>query len=178
MAAPGATLLAALLLAIAAPVGAEPPESIPTLALDVANPRRTGRRILHFEDLIGPRARPLAQPTKALLIVMLAPGTQQPRGASLDAIAEASSALVAAGGMVVAVVMPGATTPDDPPLDPEAQPFVVVRDTYGLAKRRLGLLGPGHALVVRSDGRIAGVFVPEALSAAVRSASALLKEEQ
>ena len=170
----------ALVLLAAAPARAEPPEAVPTLALEVANPRRTGRKILHFEDLVGPRARPVARPVSALLIVALAPGTRQAVGAELPTLAEAARGIAAQGGLVVGLLMAGVTAPDDPPIDAEAQPFVVVRDEYGLGKRRLGLVGPGQALVIRSDGRVAGLFGPGpgALARAVETTQALLKEER
>lgn len=170
-----------LWLALAgAPAWAEPPEAIPTLALEVANPRRTGRKVLHFEDLVGPRARPVARPVSALLIVALAPGRRQATGAELSTLAEAHAGIVKQGGLLVGLVLSGPTAPDDPPLDAEAQPFVVVRDDYGLGKRRLGLLGPGHALVIRSDGRVAGVFGPGAgaVARAVETTRTLLEEER
>lgn len=175
-----AALCLAGVLGATTPARAEPPEAVPTLALEVANPRRTGRKILHVEDLIGPRARPVARPVSALLIVALAPGTRQAVGAELPALAEATAAIVAQGGLVVGLLVAGATAPDDPPLDAEAQPFVVVRDDYGLGKRRLGLVGPGQALVVRSDGRVAGVFGPGpgGVARAVEATLALLKEER
>ncbi len=173
-----ATALALALLAGDARAQTQPLESIPTLALDVANPRRTGRRIVHFEDLIGPRARPLAQPTKALLVVLMAPGRAQSKGTTLEGLAEAAASLAASGGMLIGVVLPGATGADDPAVDAEQQPFLVAEDPYGLARKRLGLVGPGHAIVIRSDGRVAGTFAPEAFASAVRTAAALLKEEQ
>jgi hypothetical protein len=176
----------ALALAVALTAVAEAPESVPRLALDVANPRRTGRHILHFEDLMAPRApgagarSQAARSPKALLVVAIAPGRRQKAGSEPAALAEAADALSAAGGMLVAVLLPGATDPDDPPLVPEDQRFLVVRDTFGLGRRRLGLVGPGHAIVFRSDGRTAGVFAPEpgAVTQAVRAALALLEEER
>jgi hypothetical protein len=174
-----AAALASVLLA-AAPAHADPPEAVPTLALEVANPRRTGRKILHFEDLVGARARPVARPVSALLIVALAPGTRQAVGSELPLLAEAARGIAAQGGLVVGLLVAGVTAPDDPPIDAEAQPFVVVRDEYGLGKRRLGLVGPGQALVIRSDGRVAGLFGPGAgaLARAVETTQALLKEER
>jgi len=168
-----------LTLALAALIAAVP-ESVPVLALDVANPRKTGRHILHFEDVIGPRAQKIARPVRGLLVVALAPGRRQPTGTQLDTLADATPALVALGALVVGVVLPGPTPADDPAIEPEAMPFVVAFDRFGLATRRLGLLGPGHVLVIRSDGRIAGSFGPDprALGDAVATLTALLKEEQ
>lgn len=161
------------LLVVAAPV----PRAMPKLTLEVQNPRSTGRHLLALEDVVGPEARALAGPGRAMLVVILTPFLRQPFGtdlAKLSALAEANP-----GGLVVGIVASAPPGSSEARLDPEGQRFLVLADPHGLAKQRLGVVGPGQVLVIRSDGRIVGDFSPAqgALGRAIELFSSLLKED-
>lgn len=164
--------LLALLLA-AAPV----PRAMPKLTLEVQNPRSTGRHLVALEDVVGPEARSIASPGRAMLIVILTPFIRQPYGtelAKLSALAEANP-----GGLVVGIVALAPPGSSETRFDPEGQRFIVASDPHGLAKQRLGVVGAGQVLVIRSDGRIVGDFPPAqgALGRAIELFSSLLKED-
>lgn len=183
----------AALLAIAQPQPVVP-EQLPALALEVKNPRRTGRQILHFEDLIGPGARAVGahQPARALLVVALSPRVElaaegaspppAPGGFELDGLAALAEQVKKRGGMVVVVLLTGGgqeRRSEGSAIDPESWPFVVTVDPHGFARRRLGLLSAGRALVIRSDGRIVGAYGPEGTGfAAARGAFLQQLEEE
>ncbi len=166
----GALLALAL---VAAPV----PRAMPRLTLEAQNPRSTGRHLVALEDVVGPEARSLASPGRAMLIVLLTPFVRQPFGtelAKLSALAEANK-----GGLVVGIVLPAPPGSSEARFDPEAQRFIVLSDPHGLAKQRLAVSGAGQVLVIRSDGRIVGDFSPAqgALARAIELFSSLLKED-
>ncbi|MFO0724664.1 MAG: hypothetical protein U1E65_12855 [Myxococcota bacterium] len=167
----------ALVLALLSAPPSEALRPIPALTLAVENPRSTGRRLLHLEDVIGPEARPIAKPARAVLIVCLAPFQRQPFGMDLGALSEQAGG--ASGGLVLGVLAVAPPGSNEPRLDPETMRFVVLGDPHGLGRQRLGLSGPGHVLVVRSDGRIVGDFPPgrSALEQGIALFSSLLKED-
>lgn len=174
-----ALLIAASLLA--------QPEQIPALALEVKNPRATGRRIFHFEDVIGPEARAIAghKPARAMLIFSMSPPNDDEEGAAaqktLEALAELERGVRQNGGAVVVVLLTSAgkeRSSEKHAIDPERWPFAITADPHGFARRRLGLTGQGRALVVRSDGRIVAAYGPEpsALERARAAFQQLLEE--
>ncbi|MCC7386667.1 MAG: hypothetical protein IT384_32820 [Deltaproteobacteria bacterium] len=175
---PWPALLVPLALAAGDPGGATAIERLPSLVLAVENPRRTGRRLLHLDDLIGPAARPRAgeRPRRALLLVALDPRRAQPGGWDLAALGKLAEETREKGGEVIGIVLGTVDAPNrNDGLDPESVPFVITRDPHGLARRRLDLVGGGRAIVVRSDGRVVGVYGP-ARDGAKKAKEAFLHE--
>lgn len=152
-------------LAFAALLLAAVPTAVPHLALKVINPEETGRRILHFEDVIGPGARAVGdlKPARALFVhaVSLEGCPHCPDAlARLAALDKRARPL---GGLVVAVVL---TTPQEVVRVERAYRgerfgFVVAVDPYGLARERLGLGAPGTSVVIGADGKVLSHLKPD-----------------
>jgi hypothetical protein len=133
------------------------PEELPPLVLEVANPRQSGRRLLHTQDLIGPSARTVgaAKSVRALLLVAL-DGRGRVPGVPPDVLARVAKEIADKRGALVGVVLGGIER--DSAFDPERSAFLITSDPHGLARRRLKWVGPGEAIVVRSDGRVVGWY--------------------
>ncbi len=137
------------------PVGAR--EQAPSATLAVENPRRSGRRLLSLEDLVGTGTR--RDPQRFLVVLALdAAG----RAGPIDDAALGALAVDVARrrGLMIGVRAPGVARAGER-LDPEARPFVVVSDPHGLARRPLALERPGTVVLVRIDGRVEARLPPE-----------------
>jgi hypothetical protein len=178
-------LVAALALALMS--GQNPPEhrtieTLPRLAFEVLNQKRTERRILHLEDEIGPAARVHRgdPPPRAMLISAIGLDTPERAVAAIEPIDRELRPL---GGRVLIIVQTG-NKEAERAMAKKAWAastfgFVIALDSYGLSKTLLGLLGPGYHLVVGSDGRIAGTFGPkEGLAQARAAFERILKEDE
>lgn len=140
------------------------PKSVPRLGLEVLNPGPSGRRIVHLEDAIGPKARPVGndRPAKVMLIHLVPSGECASCPATLAKLKEAAAAAKARGGLIVVLVSgriedrPKArrTYQDAPP------ELIVAYDAYGLGKKRLGLAGPGASVIFDANGQAAAEFGP------------------
>jgi hypothetical protein len=132
-------------------------EQAPAATLAVQNPRRTGRRLLSLEDLVGTGTR--RDPQRFLVVLALdAAGRAGPLDdAALGALADD---VARRRGLMIGVLGPGVVRAGER-LDAEARPFVVVSDPHGLARRPLALERPGTVVLVRIDGRVEARLPPE-----------------
>jgi hypothetical protein len=172
---------ALLVTLLASAVWSSPPEQLPALELEVLNPVRARRRLIQLDDLIGPSARTIGAhtPVRALLIVSIGAGGEAPGGFDRPNLSKLAQEVSARRGGILAVALVAPRDRGRPGFEPEELPFPVVADPHGLARRKLELLGPGRALVVRSDGRVVAAFGPEEGSfQAARAALLQLLEEE
>lgn len=160
--------LAVLALAVALPSGAraddgEPPrpvgarEQAPAATLAVENPRRTGRRLLSLEDLVGTGTR--RDPQRFLVVLALDPAG---RAGPIDeaALGALADDVARRRGLMIGVRAPGVVRAGEA-LDAESRAFVVASDPHGLARRPLALDRPGTVVLVRIDGRVEARLPPE-----------------
>lgn len=162
MAAPFAALV---LLSLAAQTGGE---RVPGwVTFDVANPRTLGgHRILHLEDVVGPRTRddvPGLPAPKVVLIFTAAPSDcpglkAERRGRDLcEDIARFATAKWAKGSLVVGLVLAEEESAGGARarLLRSDYPYPMSVDEHGLVRRALNADRPGVVLVV--DSRLEGV---------------------
>jgi len=155
----------------------------PRLALDVANGKLVGRRLIHVEDLVGPKARAVAGTPPARAVLVLATALDEcaicdDHFARLLALHEK---VALRGGVVVALVLATRETvkATRERLSAREEPYILALDSFGLARSRLGLLGPGSLSVLRSDGSMLAGFVGESgFDAAIAVFERELEEER
>lgn len=164
-----------LLLAAALSAFAE----VPRLALDVANPHRVGRTVIHLEDTVGPKARSIGglEAAKAVLVFATATEDCPECAGDLERLQKVHAAAAKKGGLVVALVLsrPTAQALLRKRFAQAPQDLVIALDPWGLGRRRLGLVGPGEFVVLRSDGSVTR-SAPERAKALDAAEAALLTE--
>ena len=158
------TLSAALCLSLVAQVGGpqRPPD---WLTFDIINPETVGRhRILHLEDMVGPRRRDdipsLPQP-KAVLLFTARPSECGALGRCAE-VADATKAVRARGVLVLAVLL--GTREEAAAARAEVRrahhPFGVTFDVHGLIGRGLALETPGVFVIMNDEGLNVGRWTP------------------
>lgn len=169
------------------------PEKVPLwVTFDVLNPKRLGgHRILHLEDVVGPRAKSdipgLSIPRAVLIAATTAEACRRPG----SVCAELEQLSKIPGGLVIGVVLvdrEGAPRAEREILETEYS-FPLTVDTYGVVGQALSLDRPGVCLVVYSNGQAARLVPPsegsdrslrERFSASVEAAfrEALRRDEE
>lgn len=173
-----------LLAVLALAVTEGGPERVPNLAVDVLNSAQVRRSILHFEDVIGPKARTVGPnvPARAVLVVSVPLDQCKTCEEDFDALSAALEKARPLGGMIVVLVMtrPQGAARARAQYVGSARPFPIALDAWGIAQRRLGIQSPGQHLVIRSDGRIAERFGPgrDALERALRAFTDALEAKE
>ena len=162
----------------------ERPTEVPRLALEVLNPLETGRRILQLDLSVGPQARKIGRlaPASALLVVATAIDGCERCPGDLSRLGALHRRVAKRGGRIVAVVLTSPKRADTAreQLAHARHPFFVTLDAFGIARDRLALVGPGAAVVIRSDGTVIGHYAPgaQALDAAVAAFLRELEEDR
>ena len=155
-------MFAALAATLALSSISAPPATVVRVAFDVVNARQIGRRIIHLEDVIGPTSRKIGRdaPAKAVLIVATATEDCDECAGHWQRLTQVADKAARLGGLVVALVLSGAESSAAvrEKYVWSAAPFIIALDTHRIVRQRLGLTGPGNALVIRSDGSVIGDF--------------------
>lgn len=141
----------------------ELPTKLQALALEVINSKDAGRRILHFEDVIGPHARPdRAKKRKKVALVLAVSLDCAECDRDFEELTEVFKLAESQGGFVAVVVQstPGEWERAREPLSTWTAKFPIALDVHGLSRYRLKLTGPRYAVVIRENGEIAGPFGP------------------
>ena len=174
--------LAATLAALLATAGADPQgreggaREVPGwVTFEVLDPATLGGHgIRHLEDVIGPNQRrdvPGLPDARAMLIFTVRPEDCARVGAGLcHQVARATAEARKRGAVVLGVIQAERETAGRvrAVAAVAGHPFPVTVDTHGVARRFLGLDGPGLFLVVHSDLRGVRVAAPAAVEASER----------
>lgn len=145
-------------------LAAQTPERVPGwITFDVANPAALGgHRILHLEDVVGPRARKDVPglPAPKVVLIFTADREDCPGGPKASQrsdlcgrMARLATSKAAKGSLVVGVVLSKAETAsvDRGSLLRSDYPYPVTVDEHGLIRRGLRADRPGVILVVDSS---------------------------
>lgn len=134
------------------------------VTFDVANPASVGgHRILHLEDIVGPRARadvPGLPNPRAIVIASLRPGDCGAKPSPLCTKLRQLSEIP--WGLVLGVILASRQDADRVRRDLEQHeyPFPLTVDTHGVVARALDLDRPGVCLVLNSTAEVARMSPP------------------
>ena len=129
-----------------------------SLTFDVANPQTLGgHRILHLEDVVGPKRRrdvPDLPAAEAVLLFSVQPDGCGASGGLCAQVAEITEEARQRGALVIGVILASReqAVSAAPAVRQGRHPFPVTFDTHGLARRTLALDGPGVFVVIDSEG--------------------------
>ncbi|MBI4819491.1 MAG: hypothetical protein HY791_24680 [Deltaproteobacteria bacterium] len=133
------------------------PLEAPRLALEVLNSATTGRKLVHFDDMVGPKARSIGPHDKARGLLVYATTLDcEACESDLDKLDQAEEKVAKLGGSLVVVVLVEKREDAEAvrrALAGSKRRSIVTLDTHGLARGAFGFAAPRRTLAFRADGK-------------------------